>query len=67
MRMNDRNAEQYHDPTASEAVRNVMNMENEINKMSFLVSCLKFIIRESGFELMSRIELKSKKSGKVYK
>ena len=48
--MNDRNAEHYHDPTASEAVRNVMNMENEINKMSFLVSCLKFIIRESGYE-----------------
>ena len=67
MRMNDRNVEHYHDPTAYKAIVNVTNLENEFNKMSFLVSCLKFIIRESGFELMSRIELKSKKSGKVYK
>ena len=67
MRMNDRNAEHYHDPTAYKAIVNVTNLVNEINKMSFLVSCLKFIIRESGFELVSRIELKSKRSGKVYK
>lgn len=62
------NAEGYADPTAYEGTKNIIREETEVeNKCNFLIKVLKFIIRESGFELMNRIELKHKESGRVFK
>lgn len=68
--MNDprRNSEGYYDPTAYEALRGVMAEENAAErKVNFLIKVLKYIISESGFELVNRIELKDTKTGRVYR
>lgn len=36
-------------------------------KVNFLIKVLKFIIAESGFELLARIELKDKKTGRCFR
>ena len=58
------NAEGYSDPTAYEALKPIVELENEV---SALVRVLKYIIRKSGFELASRIELKDPKSGRIFR
>lgn len=62
-----RNAEGYVDPTAYVALKSIANDEKTEKKAAYLVSVLKFIIRESGFELINRIELKDKKSGRTFR
>jgi len=61
------NASGCPDPTTYEAIKNVMREEKIENRVAFLIRILKAIIRESGFELLNRIELVDKKSGKVFK
>ena len=62
------NSEGYPNPTAYEAMRNVMAEENPLDKkVSFLIKMIKFIVRESGFELLNRIELKDTKTGRIFK
>lgn len=62
--MNEKkNKEYYDDLTAYEALRNV-ETEQRANK---LVAVLKYIIKMSGFELVKRIHLRDKKTGKEYK
>ena len=36
-------------------------------KVNFLIKVLKFIIAESGFELLARIELRDKKTGRCFR
>lgn len=62
-----RNAEGYVDPTAYAALKSIVDDEKTEKKAAYLVSVLKFIIRESGFELLNRIELKDKKSGRTFR
>lgn len=52
------------DPTAYHALKNISDEEKEVN---FLIKCIKFIIKNAGFELLNRIEIESTKSGRVYK
>ena len=52
------NGEGYPDPTAYNALR---------GKVNFLIKVLKFIIAESGFELLARIEIKDKKTGRCFR
>ena len=62
-----RNAEGYVDPTAYAALKSIINDEKIEKKAAYLVSVLKFIIRESGFEPINRIELRHKQTGRVFK
>lgn len=56
------------DPTAYEALKTVISEETEIeNRANFLIKVLKYIIRNSGFELISRIEIRERKSGKEFR
>ena len=58
------NSEGYPNPTAF----GVIQEENELEKKTgFLIKVLKFIINESGYELLNRIEIKDKKSGRVFR
>lgn len=51
------------DPTAYEALKPIITAENDLDKkVHFLIKIVKFILNESGFELISRIEIKDKKS-----
>lgn len=62
-----RNAEGYVDPTAYAALQSIVNDEKAEKKAAYLISVLKFIIRESGFELLNRIELRDKRTGRDFR
>jgi len=36
-------------------------------KVNFLIKVLKYVIAESGFELLARIELRDKKTGRCFR
>lgn len=56
------------DPTAYEAIGNVIKEEKELNKRVYnLISVLKFIIDWAGFELIGRIEIRDKKTRKEFR
>ena len=56
------------DPTAYEALKPIIKEETEVEKKcNFLIKIIKYIIVESGFELLNRIELKHTESGRVFK
>ena len=58
----------YADPTAYEAISQVIKEEIELNKkVHNLISVLKLIIDWAGFELISRIEIRDKKTRKEFK
>ena len=63
-----RNSEGYSDPTAYAALTNIRKEEIEQQKqVSELIHVLKYIIDKSGFELMARIELREKRTGKEFR
>ena len=63
-----KNNEGYNDPTAYEGLKPVIYEENAICKdVSALISVLRFIISKSGYELINRIEIKDKKTGRIFK
>jgi len=56
------------DPTAYEALRQVIKEEKELDKrVHNLISVLKFIIDWAGFELIGRIEVRDKKTRKEFR
>lgn len=62
------NNEGYPDPTAYNALRPIMQEDAALEgKVNFLIKVLKFIIAESGFELLARIEIKDKKTGRCFR
>lgn len=63
------NAEGYTDPTAYTALRHIQQEENaELDaKVNTLIKVLKYIVSLSGFELINRIELRDKKSGRCFR
>lgn len=63
------NNEGYYDPTADIAVGRVAKREEreKKNDVDRVIKLVKHIIRTSGFELMNRIELKDRATGKEYK
>lgn len=63
-----RNAEGYYDPTAYEGLKGIIAEETALEKKAnFLIKIIKYIIRESGFELLNRIEIKDTKTGRIFK
>lgn len=63
-----RNKEGYPDPTAGEALGAVAKEEREQNKaVTTLITMLKQIISLAGFELVGRIVLRDKETGKEYR
>lgn len=63
MRDETKNSEHYDDFTAYKAIRNIESEERAKN----LISVLLYIIKKRGFELVNRIHLRDKKTGKEYK
>jgi hypothetical protein len=62
------NNEGYPDPTAYAGTRDVIREETETEHKAFeLIKVLKFIIRLSGFELIERIKIKNKKTGREFR
>lgn len=62
------NHEGYSDPTAYEGLKPVIREETEQQqRVSALVRVLKYVIDAAGFDLLNRIELKDRKTGRVYR
>lgn len=71
MRM-DRNAEGYPDPTVGEAYRNIVREEREADaerlaKISALVPILRATAELAGFDIIGRIPLRDRDTGKEYR
>lgn len=63
-----KNAEGYSDPTAGTAMSNILREENEQQRrVSSLIKELKSIIDEAGFDLLARIEIRDRKTGREYR
>lgn len=62
------NGEGYADPTAYAGMNPVIQEETEREKrVNTLIFVLKYIIRLAGFDLLNRIEIRDKKSGREYR
>lgn len=62
------NSEGYYDPTAYNGLRNILREENALERdVTMLIKVLKYIIGKAGFELVGRIEIKDKKTGRVFR
>ena len=63
-----RNNEGYSDPTAYEALQNVLNETGERDaRAQRLIKSLKEIIEQSGYDLLERIVLQDRKTGRYYR
>ena len=62
------NSEGYSDPTAYEGLKPIIREDEEQQKrLNTLIFVLKYIIRLAGYDLLNRVELKDKKTGKEFK
>lgn len=62
------NDEGYSDPTAYSALQPIIKADAALdNKVNFLIKVLKFIASEAGFNILNRIELQDRKSGRLFK
>ena len=63
-----KNAEGYSDPTAYKAVTKVMREENDQQRrINALIGSLKSLIDLAGFDLLNRIEVRDRKTGREYR
>lgn len=62
------NKEGYPDPTAYKGMKHIIQAETQQEKrLATLIFVLKYIINLAGFDLLNRIELKDRKSKKVFR
>lgn len=63
-----RNAEGYSDPTAYKGTQAIMQAESEQQKrVNTTISIIKHIVDADGFDLIHRIELRDRRTGKEYR
>lgn len=63
-----RNAERYDDPTAYKAMKNIVNADRDVKKKSDnLIGAMKLLAELAGFEIVGRIYLRHKESGKEFR
>lgn len=68
----DRNAEHYADPTPAAAMKNIRKEERQKDsatmlQISILVPLLRQVADLAGFEILGRIPLRDKATGKEYR
>lgn len=62
------NSEGYYDPTAYEGLKPIIKEEAiQQKRVSELIQVVKYIIDKAGFDVVNRIALKDKKTGKEYR
>ena len=63
-----KNSEGYPDPTAYEGLRPIIEEENALERrVNQLIKTLKYITGLAGFEVISRIEIKDKETGRIFR
>ena len=58
------NSEGYADPTAYSLIKQENALEAKTN---FLIKVLKFVANEAGFDVLNRIELRDRNTGRLFK
>ena len=63
-----KNHEGYSDPTAGSAISTASKDEQEVEKLNHkIIQSFRLLVDLAGFEIVGRITLKHKKSGKLFK
>lgn len=63
-----KNSEGYSDPTAYFGTREIVREEQEIAKLNHkVIQSFRLLVDLAGFEIVGRITLKHKKTGKVFR
>ncbi len=63
-----KNNEGYADPTACTAIGTVAREEQEIEKLNHrVIQSFRLLVDLAGFEIVGRVTLKHRKSGKIFK
>lgn len=63
-----KNPEGYTDPTAYYGTKNIIKEEERIEKLSMeLIQTCKLFAELAGFEVVGRIQLRHKQTGKIFK
>ena len=63
-----KNSSGYSDPTAYQGTRNIIREEDAQQKrVATLIGVLKYIIDAAGFDLLARIEIRDRKTGREYR
>lgn len=63
-----KNSSGYSDPTAYLGTRSIIREENEQQKrVTELIGVLKYIIDAADFDLIARIEIRDRKTGREYR
>ena len=63
-----KNSEGYSDPTAYNAMTKVMREERErLRRVSLAINIMKNVADLAGFDLLNRITLKDRKTGREYR
>lgn len=67
-KINRYNAEGYHDPTTHDALLNIaQEAEDAERRTNALIKILKGIIDLAGFDLVARIEVRDRATGKIFR
>lgn len=62
------NAEGYADPTAYHGTQPlIQEAEEESRRLAMVISVIKSVTSLGGFEMLNRVELRDRRSGRVYK
>lgn len=63
-----KNCEGYADPTAGMAIGTVKKEEQDIEKLNHkVIQSFRLLVDLAGFEIVGRVTLKHKKSGRIFK
>ena len=57
----------YKDPTADEAISHVRHEERERARLNELLRVIRYICHGAGYDVVGRIDLKDRKTGKVWR
>lgn len=66
--MSYKNSEGYQDPTAGLAMETVKREEQDVDKLNHkVIQSFRLLVDLAGFEIVGRVTLRHKKSGRVFK
>lgn len=62
-----KNNEGYNDPTAYHGTKNAMQGDKDEKRVSTLIGAIKGLIDLAGFDLLNRIEIRDRRTGREYR
>lgn len=66
--MGYKNCEGYSDPTAGAAISTTAKEEQEVEKLNHkVIQSFRLLVDLAGFEIVGRVTLKHKRTGKIFK